>query len=122
MNAELPEGDANEFKNLKDVDRSLRAGRQQTANDYASNAIGDKHMYNIRIKQFAIGVILGLTLATAVFPQSPIKQQSLQTSEVASGHKQKVNGVIVDRDAESLVVRDGVGSNINVLLTDGTNV
>ena len=79
-------------------------------------------MYNTRIRQFTIGLILGLTLATAVFAQSPIEQQSRQTGEVASGQKQKVSGVIVDRDAESLVVRDEVGSNINVLLTDNTSV
>jgi len=30
--------------------------------------------------------------------------------------------VIVDRDAESLVIRDEVGSNINVLITDNTRV
>ncbi|HXI89149.1 MAG TPA: OmpA family protein [Blastocatellia bacterium] len=79
-------------------------------------------MYSMRIKQFTIGVILGLTLAAAVFAQSPIKQQSRQTSEAASVHKQKVSGVIVDRDAESLVIRDEVGSNINVLITDNTSV
>ncbi len=79
-------------------------------------------MYSMRIKQFTIGVILGLTLAAAVFAQSPIKQQSRQTSEAGSGHKQKVSGVIVDRDAESLVIRDEVGSNINVLITDNTRV
>ena len=79
-------------------------------------------MYKIRIKQFTIGMILGLTLATAVFAQDSIKQQSRQTSEVTSGRKQRVSGVIVDRDAESLVVRDEVGSDINVLLTDITSV
>jgi outer membrane protein OmpA-like peptidoglycan-associated protein len=79
-------------------------------------------MYNTRIRQFTIGVFLVLTLATAVFAQSPIEQQSRQTSEVAPGQKQRVSGVIVDRDAESLVVRDEVGSNINVLLTDNTSV
>jgi len=79
-------------------------------------------MYSMRIKQFTIGVILGLTLVAAVFAQSPIKQQSRQASEAALGHKQKVSGVIVDRDAESLVIRDEVGSNINVLITDNTRV
>ena len=79
-------------------------------------------MYKIRIKQFTIGVILGLTLATAVFAQSSIKGQLRPNSEVASGQKQKVSGVIVDRNAESLVVRDEAGSEINVLLTDRTNV
>jgi outer membrane protein OmpA-like peptidoglycan-associated protein len=79
-------------------------------------------MYKLRIRQFTIGVTLGLGLATAVFAQSPIQQQSRQTSEVASGQKQKVSGVIIDRDAESLVVRDEVGSNINVLLTENTSV
>jgi len=79
-------------------------------------------MYSIRIRQFTIGLILVLTLATAVFAQSPIKQQSGQTSEVASGQRQKVSGVIVDRNAESLVVRDEVGRDVNVLLTDNTTV
>ena len=79
-------------------------------------------MYNNRIKQFTIGLVFALTLATAVFAQGSIKQQSRPTSEVASGQKQKVSGVIVDRNAESLVVRDEVGSDINVLLTDNTTV
>jgi OOP family OmpA-OmpF porin len=79
-------------------------------------------MYNNRIKQFTIGSVFALTLATAVFAQGSIEQQSRQTSEVASGRRQKVSGVIVDRDAESLVVRDEVGSDINVLLTDSTSV
>ena len=79
-------------------------------------------MYNIRIKQVTIGLTLGLTLATAVFAQSSIQQQSQQTSAVTSGGKQKISGVIVDRNAESLVVRNEVGSEINVLLTDNTRV
>ena len=79
-------------------------------------------MYNIRIKQFTIGLVFALTLATAVFAQSPIAQQSRQTTEVASGQRQKVSGVIVDRNGESLVVRDEGGSEISVLLTDNTRV
>lgn len=79
-------------------------------------------MHKIRIKQFTIGVVLALTLATAVFAQSSIKEELRRDSEVASRQKQKVSGVIVDRDAESLVVRDEAGSEINVLLTDSTNV
>ncbi|HMG35522.1 MAG TPA: OmpA family protein [Blastocatellia bacterium] len=79
-------------------------------------------MYSIRIKQVTIGLTLGLTLATAVFAQSSIQQQSQQTGAVPSGLKQKVSGVIVDRNAESLVVRNEVGSEINVLLTDNTRV
>ena len=79
-------------------------------------------MNKIRIKQFTIEVILGLTLATAVFAQSSIKGQLRPNGEVASGQKQKVSGVIVDRNTESLVVRDEAGSEINVLLTDSTNV
>src|SRR6266404_773630 len=79
-------------------------------------------MYKIRIKQFTIGVILGLTLATGVFAQSSIKGQQRPNNEVASRQKQKVSGVIVDRNAESLVVRDEAGSEINILLTDSTSV
>ena len=79
-------------------------------------------MYKIRIRQFTIGVILGLTLATAVFAQGSIKGQLRPNSEIASRQKQNVSGVIVDRNAESLVVRDETGSEINVLLTDSTNV
>lgn len=79
-------------------------------------------MCNNRIKQFTIGLVFALTLTTAVFAQGSIEQQSRQTSEAASRRKQKVSGVIVDRDAESLVVRDEVGSDISVLLTDNTSV
>src|SRR6266436_6260276 len=79
-------------------------------------------MYNNGIKQFTIGLVFALTLATAVLAQSPIKQQSLQTGEVASGKKQRISGVILDRNEESLVVRDETGSEINVLITENTNV
>jgi outer membrane protein OmpA-like peptidoglycan-associated protein len=79
-------------------------------------------MCNNPVKQFTIGLVLALTLATAVFAQNPIEQQSRQTGDAASPRKQKVSGLIVDRDAESLVVRDEVGSDINVLLTDNTSV
>lgn len=79
-------------------------------------------MCNNRIKQFTIGLVFALTLATAVFAHGSIAQQSRQTSEVVSGQKQKVSGVILDRNAESLVVRDEVGSDLNVLLTDNTSV
>ena len=79
-------------------------------------------MCNNRIKQFTIGLVLALTLATAVFAQNPIEQQSRETGDAASPRKHKVRGLIVNRDAESLVVRDEVGSDTNVLLTDNTSV
>jgi OOP family OmpA-OmpF porin len=79
-------------------------------------------MHGMRIKQFTIGLVFALTLATAVFAQGPTEQQSRQTSEVATGRKQKVSGVILDRNGESLVVRDEAGSDISVLLTDSTRV
>src|SRR6266404_3462113 len=53
-------------------------------------------MYKIRIKQFTIGVILGLTLATGVFAQSSIKGQQRPNNEVASRQKQKMSGLFVD--------------------------
>lgn len=79
-------------------------------------------MYNIRVKQVTIGLVFVLTLAMADFAQSPTEQQPGQASEVASGQKQKVSGVIIDQNAESLVIRDEVGANVNVLLTDNTRV
>src|SRR6266404_1849717 len=79
-------------------------------------------MYNNGIKQFTIGLVFALTLATAVLAQSPIKHQSLKISEVASGKKQRISGVILDRNEESLVVRNETGSEINVLITENTNV
>jgi outer membrane protein OmpA-like peptidoglycan-associated protein len=111
-------------RTAQEADRCSRADRQQTVKQNTQAMRQElTTMYKIRIKQFTIGVIFGLTLATAVFAQSPIKQHSLKTIEVASGQKkQKLSGVIVDRNAESLVVRNEVGSNINVLLTDNTSV
>jgi len=79
-------------------------------------------MYGIRIRQFVIGFVFALTLATEGFAQGTVDQQSNQTGEAASGQKQKVSGVIVDRTAESLVVRDESGSDVNVLLTAKTSV
>src|SRR5262249_36233706 len=79
-------------------------------------------MGNIRIKQLTIGLTLGLIFATSVFAQDSMQQQSSESTQVTHRRKHKAAGVIVDRNAESLVVRNEIGSQINVLLTNNTRV
>jgi OmpA-OmpF porin, OOP family len=57
----------------------------------------------------------------AVLAQGPTEQQQ-QPIKIASGQKQKVSGVIIELNSEALVVRDEIGSAVNVVLTDDTRV
>jgi outer membrane protein OmpA-like peptidoglycan-associated protein len=44
------------------------------------------------------------------------------TSRVESGKKQKIDGVVVKRDVDKLVIRDRSGSDINVNVTSSTKI
>jgi len=62
------------------------------------------------------------TEKSAQAPQSATSQNAAQTARVASGKKQKVNGVIVSREADKLVIRDISGADLVVSLTGATKV
>jgi outer membrane protein OmpA-like peptidoglycan-associated protein len=59
--------------------------------------------------------------AAAQSAQTPTRQAA-QTTRVAPGQKQKINGVIISREADKMIVRDISGGDLVVNLTGGTQV
>jgi hypothetical protein len=49
-------------------------------------------------------------------------QPAVATSRVAAGQKQKISGIIVSREADSMVVRDSAGADVAVRLTSYTKM
>src|SRR5215470_8730749 len=49
-------------------------------------------------------------------------QPAVATSRVAAGQKQKISGVIVSREADSMIVRDSAGADVAVSLTSSTKM
>ena len=49
-------------------------------------------------------------------------QPAVATSRVAAGQKQKISGIIVSREAESMIVRDSAGADVAVRLTSYTKM
>jgi len=75
----------------------------------------------------AFAFALLLACVPVVFGQDTMSQTqpaptSAQTRTVAAGEKGKVKGTIVDRDADTFVVRDDQGYETTVVLTDRTDV
>jgi OmpA-OmpF porin, OOP family len=50
------------------------------------------------------------------------RSQPVATSRVAAGQKQKISGVIVSREADSMIVRDSAGADVAVRLTSYTKM
>jgi len=59
------------------------------------------------------------TTSTEMNSQS---QSAVATSRVAAGQKQKISGVIVSREADSMIVRDLTGAEVTVSLTGSTKM
>jgi outer membrane protein OmpA-like peptidoglycan-associated protein len=74
----------------------------------------------------ALAFALVLACASAAFGQDTTTQgpaaSSAPVRTVASGEKMKIRGTIVDRDADTFVVRDDQGYETTVLLTDRADV
>lgn len=68
--------------------------------------------------------VLGLVLAAPVYAQVETKTDSSKTesSMTASPQKVKTKGVIVKREADSFTMRDAAGMELQVKLTDKTDV
>jgi outer membrane protein OmpA-like peptidoglycan-associated protein len=49
-------------------------------------------------------------------------QPAVATSRVAAGQKQKISGIIVNREADSMIVRDSAGADVAVRLTSYTKM
>jgi OmpA-OmpF porin, OOP family len=49
-------------------------------------------------------------------------QPAVATNRVAAGQKQKISGVIVSREIETMIVRDSAGADVTVSLTSSTKM
>lgn len=69
------------------------------------------------LKRFPVLVLTLLLGAASVFAQT-----DNQVRSVANGQKMKLNGVVVSKDADKIVVRDATGVDTNVTLTTATSI
>ena len=78
-----------------------------------------------RLSYFLCMLVVGLALAAPALAQETdkgAKSDSHQKSQVMTGQKQKIKGVIVKREADSFVLRDQSGTDTTVNLTNTTKV
>ncbi|MDQ3801880.1 MAG: OmpA family protein [Acidobacteriota bacterium] len=69
------------------------------------------------LRKFSVLVLALLLGAASVFAQT-----DAQLRTVASGQKMKVQGVVVSKDADRIIVRDATGVDTPVLLTNATSI
>lgn len=74
-----------------------------------------------RIPALMLAVLIGATGILAQDTQ-PQQQQTAQTRTVASGQKMKVKGVVVSKDADTIIVRDQLGVDTPVTLNTATSI
>jgi OmpA-OmpF porin, OOP family len=81
-------------------------------------------MRNSRSLRLLLVLLTGLVLGIPAAAQETTTQTSKQsnTSRMTAGQKQKLNGVIVQREGENLVVRDYKGTEYNVNLNSSTKI
>ena len=73
------------------------------------------------MKKFSV-IVLSLLLGVAsIFAQTD-SQTNNQTRSVASGQKMKIQGVVVSKDADKIVVRDMTGVDTSVTITPSTSI
>ena len=70
-----------------------------------------------RIRFFAF--VLGLTMLASV---GAVFAQDVQVRSLTNGEKYKIRGVVVAKDADSLLVQDETGINTKVILTPGVSI
>lgn len=82
------------------------------------------HTIKERLQVAALVLGLAAMSVPATFAQATMSGQttSSQTRSVATGEKTKLKGTIVDRNADTFVVRDQAGYQTEVLLTNSTSV
>lgn len=84
-----------------------------------------KSMNGSRVATFVFALLL--TCAPVAFGQDTMNQTqpadtNARVRTVSAGEKSKVKGTVVERDADTFVVRDDQGYETTVLLTDRTDV
>jgi outer membrane protein OmpA-like peptidoglycan-associated protein len=87
----------------------------------------------VQIKKLIVGFLGALLFASLSMAQELPKSQAIsgqglaerqtdQPTQIATGRKLKVSGVIIELNSEALVVRDEIGATVKVVLTDHTMV
>jgi outer membrane protein OmpA-like peptidoglycan-associated protein len=74
-----------------------------------------------RNSKLGMALAIGMALSSAAAAQEPVQTATPKT-QIASGQKQKLTGVIVKREADGFVMRDRNGAETNVALTDSVKV
>lgn len=77
-------------------------------------------MKRLSVFRFLV-MALCLTLASSAMTLAQSDSRRMQT-QVASGQKMKLQGTVVSRNGETIVVRDTAGAEVNVQLTPSTKV
>ena len=85
-----------------------------------------RNIRSFRLLPFLLTVI-GLCLPAAAQTQEHADapkqaQNQSQPSRIAAGQKQKISGVIVSREADSMLVRDSAGADVMVSLMNSTKM
>jgi outer membrane protein OmpA-like peptidoglycan-associated protein len=72
---------------------------------------------------FALLIVLALGIpAVAQQQETTTQNQSQSTASIPAGQKQKISGIIVQREADKMTVRDYKGTNYNVSLSSSTKL
>jgi outer membrane protein OmpA-like peptidoglycan-associated protein len=74
-----------------------------------------------RNSKLGMALAIGMALSSAATAQEPVQTATPKT-QIASGQKQKLTGVIVKREADGFVMRDRNGAETNIALTDSVKV
>jgi hypothetical protein len=77
----------------------------------------------MKLNRLALIVIGALIAVTPVVAQDKAKQtQNASMTKVATGQKSKIAGVIVKREADTFVLRDINGADVQVMINNFTKV
>jgi outer membrane protein OmpA-like peptidoglycan-associated protein len=79
-------------------------------------------MKETKLLNWALALLIGIVLSVPTIAQAQGTQTTNQGPRFESGKKQKVSGIIVKREGESIVLRDRNRTEINVNLTGTTKI
>jgi outer membrane protein OmpA-like peptidoglycan-associated protein len=79
-------------------------------------------MKDTKLWNLALALLMGLVLSAPTIAQAQGTQTTNQGTRFESGKKQKVSGIIVKREGESIILRDRNRAEINVNLTGTTKI
>jgi hypothetical protein len=114
-------------KSLIDAVGTLLAiDEDEQFNPQHSTLFGGRHMQLVKSSQSLSTLLAAAALAVSVSAQQPVTQiaqsQSVSAVTVPAGQKQKLSGVILEREADSLLVRDYKGTTYQVSVSGSTKI